>query len=67
MTRWEYCTVKFEPHGWLGGKTDTPQLQECLNELGSTGWEVTGVIETNTKQAETREAIILLKRPLPED
>ena len=63
MTRWEYATVKFEPKGWFGGKTDPDQLQEHLNILGDEGWEVTGIIETNSSQGSTREVVILLKRP----
>ncbi|HVJ45954.1 MAG TPA: DUF4177 domain-containing protein [Luteolibacter sp.] len=63
MTRWEYLTMRFKPHGWFGGKTDPEQLQHHLNELGDEGWEVTGVIETNSSHGDTREVVILMKRP----
>ncbi len=65
MTRWEYRTLKFEPAGWLGGKSDSSELQDYLNRLGDQCWEVTGIMETNTSPSYAKEVVILLKRPKP--
>lgn len=68
MQRWEYATVRTSATmsvlGLGGGDVNIDSLRDTLNRAGSEGWEVCGVIETNTSQGRTGEVVVLLKRPL---
>ena len=60
--RWEYKTVALAAHGWTGGKVDQPKLEQMLDELGSQGWELVSVFDTNSYQGATRDVLAVLKR-----
>ena len=62
--RWEYKTVKLATTGFLGGKFDAEQLDRYMNELGSQGWELVTGFDTNKSYGETRDVVVIFKRPL---
>ncbi len=61
--QWEYKTIKLETHGWLGGKLDAAKLELYMNQLGAEGWESVAGFDTNQGNGQTRDVIILFKRP----
>ena len=64
--QWEYKTVKLEAQGWfVGGKVDTHSLNRLLNEYGHQGWEVITAVDTNTSSGQTRDILVIMKRPSP--
>jgi len=62
--RWEYKTIKLATTGFLGGKFDAEQLDLYMNELGSQGWELVTGFDTNKSYGETRDVVVICKRPL---
>ena len=62
--RWEYQTVKLATSGFLGGKFDANQLDAYMNQLGSLGWELVAGFDTNKSYGETRDVVVIFKRPL---
>ncbi len=65
MTKWEYMTLVLPAKGLFmgGGKIDPQMLTDRLNQLGSEGWELVNVFDTNMAQGETRDVFAFLKRP----
>jgi len=64
MTKWEYITLMLPSTGLvLGGKIDAQKLTDRLNQLGSEGWELVNVFDTNMLEGKTRDVFALLKRP----
>ncbi len=61
--KWEYKTIKLATKGFLGGKLDETTLENYMNELGSQGWELTTAFDTNKAYGETRDVVVLFKRP----
>ena len=62
--RWEYMTLLLPASGFvLGGKIDAQKLTDRLNQLGSEGWELVFVFDTNMLEGKTRDVIAVLKRP----
>ncbi len=63
--KWEYRTVVFHAKGFFaGGKVDGQELNDYLNELGSDGWELVSVFDTNMHEGRTRDVFAILKRPM---
>ncbi len=63
MMKWEYMTLTLPAGGlFVGGKIDAQQLTERLNELGSEGWELVSVFDTNMLEGKTRDVFAILKR-----
>jgi hypothetical protein len=62
--KWEYRTVKLATSGFLGGKFDEKQLDAYMNQLGSQGWELVTGFDTNKSYGETRDVVVIFKRPL---
>ena len=63
--KWEYMTLMLPASGFiLGGKIDGQKLTDRLNQLGSEGWELVSVFDTNMLDGKTRDVIAILKRPL---
>ena len=60
---WEYHTLKIHPGGFFGGKVDSNQLAQALNQLGQQGWELCSTFETNTGQGASAEVVLIFKRP----
>ncbi|HEU4419212.1 MAG TPA: DUF4177 domain-containing protein [Planctomycetota bacterium] len=60
---WEYMTFMLRAGGvWLGGSLDGQQLTDKLNELGSKGWELVSIFDTNMLHGQTRDVVAVLKR-----
>lgn len=66
MQKWEYTTLLLEAGGFLfgSGKIDRRELHEALNAAGADGWEICGVVDTNFYNGQTRDVVVLLKRPV---
>lgn len=66
MQKWEYATLRISAKGFFsgGGEIDTDALGSALTRAGSEGWEVCGVVETNKFDGQTRDVIVMMKRPL---
>lgn len=62
---WEYKTIKLGTTGFLGGKFDEFELEEKMNQLGRQGWELTTAFDTNKSYGETRDVVVIFKRPKP--
>ncbi|MHC4519639.1 MAG: DUF4177 domain-containing protein [Planctomycetota bacterium] len=62
--QWEYKTIKLGATGFLGGKFDEDQLDRYMNELGSQGWELVAGFDTNKSYGETRDVVVIFKRPV---
>lgn len=60
---WEYKTVKLAATGFLGGKFDERQLDVYMNQLGAEGWELVTGFDTNKSYGETRDVVVIFKRP----
>jgi hypothetical protein len=61
---WEYKTIKLAAKGFTGGKFDENQLDLYMNQLGSEGWELVTGFDTNKGYGETRDVVVIFKRPL---
>ena len=63
--RREYMTLMLPASGFVfGGKIDAQKLTAQLNFLGSEGWELVSVFDTNMLEGKTRDVFAMLKRPL---
>jgi len=63
-TQWEYKTVMIKATGWFsGGKVDVNVLDERLSALGQEGWELASGFDTNKLYGETRDVVLIFKRP----
>jgi len=60
---WEYKTIKLQATGFIGGKFDETRLDDMMNDLGSQGWELAAGFDTNKGYGETRDVVIIFKRP----
>jgi len=61
--KWEYKTVKQKAKGLMGGKVDEVQLDAMMNNLGRDGWELVSAFDTNEAYGNTRDVIVIFKRP----
>ncbi|WP_348705038.1 DUF4177 domain-containing protein [Acidovorax soli] len=62
MQKWEYKTMKVEAKGLLGGVVDAGALDVLLNQLGSQGWNLVSVFDTNMLHGQSREIVAIFKR-----
>jgi len=61
---WEYKTIKLAATGFLlGGKVDEVELDSMMNGLGGDGWELAAAFDTNQSYGETRDVVVIFKRP----
>ena len=61
--QWEYKTITLATTGFLGGKLDVGKLDAFMNNLGADGWELVTGFDTNKSYGETRDVVVLFKRP----
>jgi hypothetical protein len=61
--KWEYKTIKLKATGVMGGKTDEVKLDAMMNELGGQGWELAAAFDTNELYGDTRDVVVIFKRP----
>jgi len=60
---WEYQSITVGTKGiFFGGKVDTRELDEILNEKGAHGWELVNTAATHFGQGGTRDLILIFKR-----
>ena len=62
MEKWEYMTYKYRTGGWLGGKVDTEEFDQALNQFGEQGWEVVSCLDTSVGQGQSRDVLVVFKR-----
>ncbi|HEX8334483.1 MAG TPA: DUF4177 domain-containing protein [Segetibacter sp.] len=63
MNKFEYKVLDVPAKGvWFGGKIDHQELSDKLNELGTQGWEVVSMSNTNMINNASRGITIILKR-----
>lgn len=60
--KWEYKTVQFEYKGLFSSKLDADALQDDLNNLGNSGWELVDLEFNMGSLATNVGAIAILKR-----
>lgn len=60
---WEYKTIKLGASGFMGGIVDENALTTALNDLGRQGWELASAFDTNQYQGQTRDVVVIFKRP----
>jgi hypothetical protein len=64
MMLWEYKTIKLAATGfWIGGKVDAEKLDQMMNEMGLQGWELAAALDTNEAYGNTKDVIVIFKRP----
>jgi len=61
--QWEYKTITLATKGFWGGKLDVGKLDAFMNNLGADGWELVTGFDTNKGYGETRDVVVLFKRP----
>ena len=62
--KWEYKMTKIGAGGFIGGKINESELEFSMNELGSDGWELVAVFDTNQSGGQSRDVFAVLKRSL---
>lgn len=62
MEQWEYKTMKYKTGGFLGGKVDTEEFEQELNEHGMDGWELVSCFDTSISQGASKDVIVVFKR-----
>ncbi len=61
---WEYKVLKLATGGILGGKVDAEGFEAHINNLGHEGWELICAFDTNQSYGQTRDVVVLFKRPV---
>lgn len=67
MQKFEYKVLEVSATGGFlsgGGLVNFQALSDKLNELGQEGWEVISGTDINRHYGDTRNVMIILKRPL---
>lgn len=62
MKKYEYKVITTTEEGFWDPKVQEQKIEAELNKLGSEGWELTSVIDTNNYQGKTKEIVLFLKR-----
>ncbi|MBD7966744.1 DUF4177 domain-containing protein [Paenibacillus gallinarum] len=62
MEQWEYKTMKYKTGGFLGGKVDTEEFEQELNEHGLDGWKIVSCFDTSISQGASKDVIVVFKR-----
>ncbi len=64
MKKFEYKTFQAKEEGFWGSTLNTEKIELYLNRLGSEGWELVSVLETNHGHGSTNQIVFLLKREM---
>ena len=56
---WDLPNAKW----FLGGKLDVTKLDQMMNDLGRDGWELVAAFDTNQVYGNTKDAVLIFKRP----
>lgn len=62
MKKYEYKTFKTKPEGTWRTNVESGKLEAEMNQMGSEGWELVSVMDTNWGQGATNEIILFFKR-----
>lgn len=62
--KWEYKTVKFGAVGFLGVQFDEQKINEYLNKLGESGWELVSSFDLNEGDGNSLYIVMIFKKPL---
>jgi hypothetical protein len=62
MSKWEYEVLKVATQQFAGTGIDGDELQEKLNALGDSGWEISGVVPNTGTAGTTTSVLVILKR-----
>ena len=62
MKKYEYKVVKTQESGFWNPKLDIDTMENELNKLGSEGWELISVADTNYYEGATKEIVLFFKR-----
>ena len=58
-----YKTVKLGAKGFMGGQFDETKLDAMMNDLGRDGWDLAAAFDTNEGYGNTRDVVVIFKRP----
>ena len=61
--KWEYKTVQFKIQGLFSSNIDAEKLEDELNVLGNSGWELVDLELNSGSLATNVGAVAILKRP----
>ena len=61
--QWEYKTIKLGTEGFMSREFDEKRLEEFMNGLGGDGWELVVGLDTNWLWGETKDVLVIFKRP----
>ena len=62
MVKFEYKILEIPVGGFWGGRINTQEVADKLNELGRQGWDVISSVDTNMWRGASRNLIVILKR-----
>lgn len=62
--KWEYKTIKLGTTGLMGGVFDERKLDEYMNNLGDSGWELVVGLDTAMGYGQTRDVVVIFKRQI---
>lgn len=62
--KWEYKTVIINIAGFFRNKVSPDQIEDCCNQLGKEGWELVTNSAHAVNYGETKNFILIFKRPL---
>ena len=61
---WEYRTIKLAAErSFVGGEVDVTKLDQMMNDVGQDGWELVAAFGTNQGYGQTKDAVLIFKRP----
>jgi hypothetical protein len=65
--KWEYKTVKLSVSNFLGNiGWNTEKADEFINQFGKDGWELVSGFDLNHNAGNSKEVILIFKRPFAE-
>ena len=62
MNKYEYKVFTYDTKGVFGGKIDSRELENKLNQLGNQGWEMVSSTSSNQSYGSSRSLVFIFKR-----
>ncbi len=62
MKKYEYKILKTKPEGFWKNQVESEKLEGEINNMGSEGWELVSVMDTNMGHGHTNEILLFFKR-----
>ncbi len=66
MKKWSYKVIEFDSKGFVGGKVNSRNIEDRLNELGNQGWALVSSFTTNQAYGQTNKIVFTFKREIEE-